>query len=233
MNAPDPLRRAPLVTSRAVRLLSLALAAALGACSAPSITVDLKMTGDPLADIAKLKLTVSGPDFNPLTAEASRSASDLVVPEIPLGKERVIRVDGFDAAGKLRATGRSAPFEVTDESPERVTVPFSGCIDGDNDGVKNCEGDCNDRDARVKPSQTKYFTEASDNSFDYNCDDIAQRELTAVASCTFNRGNCTGDGWKGQLPACGESHDYVTCVRGGSGGVKCTEQTTKKRVACR
>lgn len=73
--------------------------------------------------------------------------------------------------------------------------------------------DCNDANATVRPGQAFQSSpilsapEATD--FDYNCDGTEELERTAQENCVFP---CVGgDGFVGNVPACGETGTWALC----------------------
>lgn len=107
----------------------------------------------------------------------------------------------------------------------------NGCVDRDNDNHSTCEKDCNDNDRRVFPGQVEYFEEASEGSFDFDCDGAPERELTDFANCQ-SAGDCKGDGWKpgDEIPACGERSAFITCRQAGA---NCKENNSTRTQRCR
>lgn len=105
------------------------------------------------------------------------------------------------------------------------------CNDLDNDNYTDCDGDCNDNNASVHPEQTKFFSTPYQGGYDYNCDGKEQPQFDTQAQCTFNLNSCSGDGWSGVPPACGQIGSYVHCERIGSSD-KCREEITMKIQAC-
>ena len=120
---------------------------------------------------------------------------------------------------------------------EQITQCPAGCAegrcckDGDGDQHSVCAGDCNDADPKVFPGQTEFRDTASAGSFDFNCDQREEQEHPDVAApCAFSNGSCTGSGWEGAVPKCGDEGTYVQCnPRTGS----CTQKSGRQRQACR
>jgi hypothetical protein len=97
------------------------------------------------------------------------------------------------------------------------------CLNADKDAYTDCQGDCNDNDAKVFPGQTAWQTTASSGSFDYNCDKKEERQYPSQVNCQFVTGSCVGTGWAGTVPKCGAQGQLTTCKKQGS---KCIEDTT-------
>jgi len=73
----------------------------------------------------------------------------------------------------------------------------------------NCSGD-------VHQGQNSYFASACDMSWDYDCDGVNSPERTAIAGFCHQECNeyicyCVGEGWDGQVAACGETGNYQYC----------------------
>jgi len=113
--------------------------------------------------------------------------------------------------------------------------------DGDGDGPKGagCGGDCHDGNksvfsAQLAYSEVAYMTTAGSMSFDYNCNGLEERELTAKVSCSMS--TCT-PGWVDTVPACGASGSWVTSCKTwmSSGGSNvCIEYyVVARKQACR
>jgi hypothetical protein len=109
---------------------------------------------------------------------------------------------------------------------DRCTLAGNECvfevIDGDGDGeastsIGACGTDCHDGNASVFSSQmtffqTAYTTTEGLKSFDYDCNSVEEKELTAVfvrceAGCT------TTPGWQNAAPACGVTGKWVAACR--------------------
>jgi hypothetical protein len=75
--------------------------------------------------------------------------------------------------------------------------------------------DCDDGDADAHPGQAAFFDQPSQGSksFDYNCDKLAEKEHPSLVSCSPSGAGCTGDGWVGGVPACGQTGSYATCFK--------------------
>lgn len=78
--------------------------------------------------------------------------------------------------------------------------------------------DCDDADRDAYPTQTGFFTEPtlSKKNYDYDCNGIEEQERTqSERNCiyVFSNNTCTGGGWRGSVPACGQTGTDVTCTR--------------------
>jgi hypothetical protein len=69
-----------------------------------------------------------------------------------------------------------------------VTVPGAACLDSDNDGVTDCQGDCNDNDPRRFPGNPEVC-----DVVDNDCDGVPDDGLAAVPEiCDGLDNNCDG-----------------------------------------
>lgn len=105
------------------------------------------------------------------------------------------------------------------------------CVDGDNDG-SSCD-DCDDADKNAFPGQTTYFAvpRAGVGGYDFNCSGTQEREFPTVVACVGAGGNCSGDGWEGSVPACGQAGQFATCLKDAG---NCVQQAaTTKTQTCR
>jgi hypothetical protein len=77
-------------------------------------------------------------------------------------------------------------------------------------------GDCDDGDPAAHPKQTAFFTQPTKGtkSFDYNCDNVNERQYPAQESCVFDAASnsCKGDGWLVLVPGCGQAGMLVKCT---------------------
>jgi len=114
-------------------------------------------------------------------------------------------------------------------------------LDGDGDGPKaaGCGGDCHDGNKDVFSKQSAFFSMpytamSGAATFDYNCDGLEERELTAKVSCSMS--TCV-PGWADAIPACGANGSWVTSCKtwmSSAGGNVCTEYyVSAKKQACR
>jgi hypothetical protein len=75
--------------------------------------------------------------------------------------------------------------------------------------------DCDDLDPSTYPGQTNYFNHATTGTgkYDYNCNGTEEKQYASLASCHLVGASCTGDGWAGAVPACGQSGSYTMCAK--------------------
>jgi hypothetical protein len=73
--------------------------------------------------------------------------------------------------------------------------------------------DCYDSSGSANPGQTGYFsTDRGDGSYDYDCDSVESKELSAKASCDLLCLVGFSAGWDGSAPACGVTGQWAsTC----------------------
>ncbi len=102
------------------------------------------------------------------------------------------------------------------------------CVDKDKDKFSACTGDCNDDDPLVHPNQTEFQIKASNGSYDYNCDTKDTLEYPDLAQCIKNGGDCQGNGWKTSVPKCGDSGEFITCNKKGSGCEEVSSTVTQR-----
>ncbi|MCA9667921.1 MAG: hypothetical protein KC503_20125 [Myxococcales bacterium] len=242
----------------ALAALTLTLALTLGACSADSLSIRLLIADppepDPLQGVTTVRLTVSGEGLDARSTVAARDEGELRLPEVPYGNARVIVVEGLDSGGAVVSRGESSPFDLSEAGPNVVDVPFArtDCAmtfyrDDDRDGygvddskVVRCVappdmatrgGDCDDGAGTVNPGQSSFADAASPGGgFDYNCDGKEEPELADQARCKKSGGVCGGDGWSGNVPACGASATFIVCQDGGN---PCTEVSETRTQRCR
>ncbi|HZO15959.1 MAG TPA: hypothetical protein VFB62_21950 [Polyangiaceae bacterium] len=93
-------------------------------------------------------------------------------------------------------------------------------IDEDEDGSPSsvCGGpDCNDEDARAKPSQPSYFDSpmlgraAPGGAFDFDCSGAEEKDPTdLLTGCTLMN-VCSGEGWDEATAVCGTVNGWMKC----------------------
>jgi hypothetical protein len=96
-------------------------------------------------------------------------------------------------------------------------------------------GDCDDDDPRVHPGQTAYFTAPGANGWDYDCNNVVEKQfpLSMVhKGCQADGGGvCDGGRWMVGVPGCGQEALFIPCVKDITG---CNEgMMFKKKQACR
>jgi hypothetical protein len=221
------------------------------------IVLKLPSDHDPFKGVVLVRVEANGPGMQTLRGEAPVTASEVRLPPIPYGSDRVITVEGLDADNVPIARGQSQPFEVTEDSPEEVEVPFARCDDwvyrdydgdgfGDPDWAKHaCAGsttsgyvddntDCDDGDKEANPDQDQFFAQPTlgKHNFDYNCDGTEEQEFSDAEACTWVPPGCEGAGWSGSVPACGQQGQFVDCLK--DSNPKCTQDTPQNKTqACR
>jgi hypothetical protein len=86
--------------------------------------------------------------------------------------------------------------------------------DDDGDGFTENQGDCNDNNLYVFPTQTNYFTLPiyGSTSFDYNCSGSIEYQYPNLSKSTLY----LTSGWVDIVPACGMSGTYETFSGTGS-----------------
>jgi hypothetical protein len=131
-------------------------------------------------------------------------------------------VGGGGAGGSTSST-TSATSTTASGTGGALPCDGSPCdCDGDGDKAATAEcnfdgGDCNDHDPVVSSKQTKYFTDAGSNGYDFNCSKGEEFEITGVLTCTSTLNDCdiTTLRWEGAVPGCGESGMYGVCQKMG------------------
>jgi hypothetical protein len=110
------------------------------------------------------------------------------------------------------------------------------------DGLWDCGDNPRGGGADVYPSQDAYFgsgyevTCSGGNgtcvSFDYDCDTAETGQYGAgSATCGLLGLNCSGGGYNGAPPACGQQAAYLICEGGGL--LSCKMRTEQRRQVCR
>ncbi|MCC6746530.1 MAG: hypothetical protein IT371_02665 [Deltaproteobacteria bacterium] len=82
-------------------------------------------TPNPFEGVVRVRLTATGVGMTESKVEAPRSTGEVLLPALPLGAGRVLRLEGLDATGTVLSTGQTAPFAVTATTPDAVTIFFS------------------------------------------------------------------------------------------------------------
>jgi hypothetical protein len=103
------------------------------------------------------------------------------------------------------------------------------CNDADQDTYSDCDGDCNESDPLVNPGQTVYQTQASNGSFDYNCDNQVDPEYPDPVNCVFTGAGCSGSGWVGTPPNCGDPGSFALCIKQTG---SCIQQLESRQQGC-
>ena len=118
---------------------------------------------------------------------------------------------------------------IKEKEPETIPVTEIWYKDSDGDGfgdlnnkyigegepdsgyVKNNK-DCYDSNADAKPGQTNFFgVHRGDDSFDYDCNGVSQREHTQKGECSDGTAD---QGWEGDIPSPGQTGNWlVDCDR--------------------
>jgi hypothetical protein len=191
--------------------LATALAPIAG-CGFPG--VDYRTTGDSSGDA-----TSDG-----TTGDTLDSAADGVAPDDAPGD--ALNETGSDGAPVSDARspgdgGRDAPVDTA------ADVDCDVDKDGYNAMGAACGGtDCCDTDADANPGQTMYFTSHDGcGSYDYNCDNKVETEITANIVCGgTGLAGCSGGPGFTSSPSCGSMAPYSVCQ--GSGLLACTAQSS-------
>ena len=130
------------------------------------------------------------------------------------------RCDGCDPSAPASCGGPNERLVCDENGLEQSENCPLGCVSGqccanvDSDPSSDCDGDCDDNDARVFPTQEEYFTSARlSGDFDYNCDAQQELEIPNLVFCFGSGSNCRGSGWLTTVPACGESGEFASCRR--------------------
>jgi hypothetical protein len=139
---------------------------------------------------------------------------------------------------------------VIDEEGSQGCVLYYRDIDGDGYGAPDggrclCKpegdykvtngSDCCDTDNRAKPGQTQFYTTRNNcTSWDYNCNNSADREFANLGSCTAWSvfGGCDPIvGWDaGSVPSCGSSASFMKgCSKS---GLSCDEDRESRVQRC-
>ncbi len=216
-----------------------------------SVALELS-TPDAFQAVSFVRLEVSGPGMQTMSAEVKRSASEIRLPPVPFGPERRISVQGLDSDRFVVSRGESIPFEVSAAGPERVTVPFGRCgqnlardEDGDEFGAAGpsrvgCvqpgwtvrSNDCDDRDAEAHPGQAEFFERPTRGTarYDFNCDGQEEPQSSDLLPDCASAAPCKGEGWVGSVPACGAPGEFGVCEKKVP---DCVATTRQKIQSCR
>ncbi len=108
---------------------TLPVALALGSACASSVepvnvhlvtrVCESASTLDPLTNVVRLRFTVYGPGiagFQLQTTASLNGATSQVLPNIPVGKDRDIVVEGLDASGKIVSRGETGPLDLSEST---------------------------------------------------------------------------------------------------------------------
>lgn len=114
-------------------VLGAAIAAplALAGCGEESGSFQLKLVHLDCADqeqlpaASTLHITVTGPGMTAKTETVAATSRSAELPNIPLGKDRVVTVEAF-GGNELLASGRSMPFDLSDSGTPKVQVIIRG-----------------------------------------------------------------------------------------------------------
>jgi hypothetical protein len=109
------------------------------------------------------------------------------------------------------------------------------------DGLWDCGDDPRRGGADVYPTQDAYFAVGYEVScpggngtcvsFDYNCDTASTGQYPAgTNSCGLLGLNCSGGGYNGAAPACGQTAAYLICTGGGL--LSCGSRSEQRRQVC-
>jgi hypothetical protein len=89
------------------------------------VRLQTPVSPDPFQGVVKVRLSATGDGMETVRREAALTADAVSLPPLPYGDKRVITVEGLDSGGAVISRGRSASFQLTEESPESVTVFFA------------------------------------------------------------------------------------------------------------
>lgn len=243
----------------AYQALSVLLVVTTTGCGESDLSIRLDPgSGDnPFDGVSTIQVAVDAPDLpKPLREQTPyRSGGSLTLPQIPLGPDRVVTVEGLDANGLVIARGVSQPFTLTNDAPGRIIIVFSRCQllrypDADHDRYGNTDaqkflcteaagfietgGDCDDGDQRVNPAQQQYFSSprANGGGYDYNCDGRETPQHPQAVNCATATPSCKdAAGWIGSVPACGEAGSWASCEKEGQDCV--VDNTSRRLQSCR
>jgi len=135
----------------------------------------------------------------------------------------------FDATGATETVDANLATDAISRAVDALpSAPDARprCVDEDGDGfLKAVEpgalcgpADCDDGNELVFPGQTAAFTSPkSTGDFDYNCDGVEQplADTTLGGNCYASLFTpCSGTGWLGSVPGCGELGEWHRCEAG-------------------
>jgi hypothetical protein len=94
--------------------------------------------------------------------------------------------------------------------------------------------DCDDLDPAAHPGQTAFFNLPTKGTgdYDYNCDDLEEKQFPSTVNCVVDGITCTGDGWVGEITACGVSGIWAKCNKQGRGVPGCGITSSQKIQSC-
>jgi hypothetical protein len=151
-------------------------------------------------------------------------------------RDMLRRCDGCNITDPASCSGANLVTCSLDGLPQSTPCPKGCkdgkcCVDGDGDGFTPCDGDCNDGNTLVHPGQKSFFETAAAGSYDYDCNGKDELQYPDQVNCHGSGGSCSGDGWTGQVPKCGDGGQFVVCQKQGP---DCNQQpAVPKKQACR
>lgn len=135
------------------------------------------------------------------------------------GGEGSASTTGSTSSGAGGSGGSASTSSASSTGTGVVCMGDGGACDCDDDKsiAATCEmgTDCNDNNPLVHPGQKTFFKDkiaGTTSDYDYDCNGKEDYEITFVIDCS-NGLNCntTAVGWKGAVPACGQSGQFGTC----------------------
>lgn len=90
------------------------------------ITQNCDPSANPFDGVTTLRVKITGPDMEPLTAITAINVAtpEVKVPDIPAGLKRVVEVRAYDgepaSGGRVVSVGQSVPFDVPDVVPDEL-----------------------------------------------------------------------------------------------------------------
>ena len=114
------------------------------------------------------------------------------------------------------------------------------CGDCDKDGALAKSGecpngvDCDDFDPRAHPGAD--FSDAAPTTTtagNWNCDDHVEKRWPGNVTCALVGGQCTGEGFTGAQPECGQEGDWIQCAEVTVGVCSQKDNPVKKKQQCR
>ena len=122
------------------------------------------------------------------------------------------------SAGVCNACAKTTTFyrDMDGDTYGDANTAFDACLQPPNYVTSNT--DCDDFDKNAYPGQARFFTTPTlgKKNFDYDCNNIEEQERTEKEKpciTVLPQNTCTGGGWSGSVPACGQNGTDITCMR--------------------